>query len=295
VQRRAHRADLPRLARLGPAVRDPTLSTTLERDFFGGIVRMQLGFVGQYVRVGGYTNMPTVGDDPTTGQTGIPATMGTTRLDEDCIAGRALGCAGGLHDTIKAGIAFDTRDFEPDPNYGVFADVTAEASSKYAGSAYDYARVTAEPRVFFSPFPKLADLVIAGRAAYSVQTSGVPFFAMNTLAFTDGDHQGLGGLWTMRGYKQDRFVGPIAVLTNVELRWTFVDFDVLSQHFALEAAPFLDMGCVFDRVADFSLSRWKRGEGAGLHVAWNKATVIVFDYGISEEDQGLYMDFGQEF
>jgi len=254
---------------------DPGVNTTLERDLFSGLVRVQAGFAAQYVVV--------------------QEADGVTRLQQDCAAARIVGCSGGFHDTVKLGVALDTRDFEPDPNSGVFVDLTAELSSRAIGSAYDYARVTASPRAFFSPFPKVTDLVIAGRAVYSVQTDGAPFFYMNTLAFTDADRQGLGGLWTMRGYKQDRFVGAVAALTNVELRWSFVNFDVLGQNFGLSVAPFLDMGRVFDRVGDFTFSGWRRGEGAGLRVAWNKATIIVFDYGVSSEDSGLYMDFGHQF
>jgi len=63
----------------------------------------------------------------------------------------------------------------------------------------------------------------------------------------------------------------------------------------LMIVPFLDMGRVFDRVGDFTFAGWRRGEGAGLRIAWNKAMVIVFDYGVSSEDSGLYMDFGHQF
>jgi outer membrane protein assembly factor BamA len=274
---------------------DPGVVTTVERDFFGGVVRVQAGLGASYVRVRDYTGTATVGDDAASGATGIPATMGTTRLKEDCDAARIVGCSGGVHDTLKLGVAFDTRDFEPDPRSGFFVDLTAEMSSRVLGSAYDYARVTFSPRAFVSPFPKLTDLVIAARGVYSVQTDGVPFFAMNTLAFTDTDRQGLGGLWTIRGYNQDRFVGPVSALANVEVRWTFVDFDAGSQSFALSVAPFLDLGRVFDRVEDFSFASWKRGEGGGLRIAWNRATIIVLDYGFSTEGSGLYMDFGHQF
>jgi outer membrane protein assembly factor BamA len=274
---------------------DPGIAATVERDFFGGVVRVQAGLAASYVRVRDYTGAPIKADDAATGRTNVDATMGTTHLRDDCDAARIVGCAGGRHDTLKLGVAFDTRDFEPDPNAGFFFDLTAELSSRYIGSEYDYARVTFSPRAFVSPLPKLADVVLAGRAVYSVQTDGTPFFAMNNLAFTDGDRQGLGGLRSLRGYKQDRFVGPVAAMANVEVRWTFVDFTVASQSFALSVAPFLDIGRVFDKVGDFTFSNWKRGQGAGLRVAWNKATVIVFDYGISSEDSGLYMDFGHQF
>jgi outer membrane protein assembly factor BamA len=278
------------------SLEDPTLATTLERSLAGGLVRVQLGFGGQYVKIRDYTGTRTQGDDPTTGATGMPATMGTTRLEEDCRAARIVGCGGGVNDTIKLGVALDTRDYEPDPNAGVFVDLTGELSNRYVGSDYDYARVTFSPRLFYSPLPRLADLVLAGRVVYSVQTDGVPFFAMNGLALTDQDRQGLGGLWTMRGYKQDRFVGPVSALANAEVRWTFAMLPrLLGEDFSLQLAPFVDVGRVFDHVGDFTFAGWRSGEGVGLHVLWNKATVIVIDYGVSSEDQGLYMDFGQQF
>jgi outer membrane protein assembly factor BamA len=254
---------------------DPGVSATVERDFVGGLVRAQAGVGSSVVSVRTYP--------------------GATRLGNDCATGRVVGCAGGLHDTIKVGMALDTRDYEPDPNSGVFVDATGEISSRLLGSSWDYARMTVSPRVFVSPIPELTDLVVAARAVLSVQTEGVPFQAMNTLAFTDGDRQGLGGLRTLRGYKQDRFVGPMAALANAELRWTFVSFTVGNQRFGLSAAPFVDVGRVFDRVSDFALGGWRRGQGGGLRIAWNKATIVVVDYGVSTEDSGLYMDFGHQF
>jgi hypothetical protein len=32
-----------------------------------------------------------------------------------------------------------------------------------------------------------------------------------------------------------------------------------------------------------------------LRVAWNQATILVFDYGVSSEDAGLYIDFRHIF
>jgi len=274
---------------------DPSFRASVERDLFGGLIRVQVGIGVSYARVRDYSGTPTVGDDVVTGQTDLPATMATTRLEEDCDAGRVVGCAGGMHDTLKLGIAFDTRDYEPNPKSGVFVDLAGEFSNRVIGSAYDYARVTFTPRVFVSPMPALADLVLALRGVVSMQTSGVPFFAMSTLAFTDIDRQGLGGIWTLRGYNQDRFVGPIAAAANGELRWAFVTFDILRQNFSLAAVPFFDVGRVYDRVRDLSFRDWRYGAGGGLHVAWNKATVVVFDYGLSVEGRNFYMGIGQQF
>ena len=136
-------------------------------------------------------------------------------------------------------VAYDTRDFEPDPNSGVFIELTSELAGKFSLSEYDWARITLSPRAYYSPFPKLADVVVAGRLLGSVQSAGTPFFEMNQLSFADYDRPGLGGLRTLRGFKQDRFVGGVVALATLEVRWTFYEFNIKQQHFGLMLAPFL--------------------------------------------------------
>lgn len=86
----------------------------------------------------------------------------------------------------------------------------------------------------------------------------------------------------------------MAVAANAEIRWTFVRFPLLQQHFSLLVAPFVDAGRVFDRVG-FSLADWKVAGGGGLRVGWNQSTIIMFDFGASREDTGFYIDFGMMF
>ena len=59
--------------------------------------------------------------------------------------------------------------------------------------------------------------------------------------------------------------------------------------------PFLDIGRVFDDVGQTTLGGWKRTQGGGLRIAWNEATVLMVDYGFSDEDQGLYLNFNHIF
>jgi hypothetical protein len=122
-----------------------------------------------------------------------------TKLHDDCVAMRVVGCNGGWNDSLKLGIAFDTRDFEPDPNMGAFIDLMTNIGTRALGSSFEYARVTFSPRAYWSPAPKLADVVLATRFVVSGQTSGTPFFAMDTLAFTSEDQHGLGGSRTLLG------------------------------------------------------------------------------------------------
>lgn len=270
----------------------PTGQVSLERDLFGGLVRLQYGLGVQYVGISRYDGTETSVD--VNGKS-TAAVHGATKLGLDCAAGVVRGCDGGWNDTLRLGVAFDTRDFEPDPRSGVFADLTGEWSAKGFGSAYDYLRVTFASRFFWSLLPrKWTELVLASRLLYSIETAGAPFYAMSFLSLTEANQEGLGGENTLRGYRQNRFVGPMAAVANVELRWTFVHFRVLKQQFSLQAAPFLDVGRVFDTVR-LDFTGWRASYGGALRVAWNRTTLVRFDFGASREDTGFYVDFGMPF
>jgi Omp85 superfamily domain len=271
----------------------PSGTVTLERSFLGGLVRLELGAVVQYVAISKYDGTSTNGTDASGNS--VPAIHGPTKLGLDCGAGIVRGCDGGWNDMLKAGIAFDTRDFEPDPDDGVFADAVVEWSSSGFGSSHDYLRFTTTARFYASPFPKVADLVLASRIAYSMLTANAPFFAQGTLGGTEHDIEGaLGGDYTLRGYRNNRFSGPMMALANVEIRWTFLKFHLFKQHFGLMLAPFLDVGRVFDNAA-FSLSSWRAAYGGAFRVAWNHSSIFRLDVATSREDMGVYVDVDLPF
>jgi hypothetical protein len=102
-------------------------------------------------------------------------------------------------------------------------------------------------------------------------------------------------LRTLRGYKQDRFVGPVMTLLNAEVRWTFVHFEVASQKFALITVPDMDLGASYDRVSQIRLGGWKRSQGAALRISWNLATIVTTEYAFSDEDSAFYVNFNHMF
>jgi len=142
----------------------PQGQVLLERSLLGGRVRALYGLNVIYESITRYDSA------------GAP-----TKLGIDCAAHAVIGCDGGWNDSLRAGLAFDTRDFDPDPNSVVFIDSTGQWSAKGFGSSADYVRWTTAARAYYSPFPKRADVVLAGRFLYSIQSAGVPFFAANTL------------------------------------------------------------------------------------------------------------------
>ena len=205
------------------------------------------------------------------------------------------GCSGGWNNFFRFGLSFDTRDFEPDPNRGVFVDAALDVGSRAVGSGYEWARFMVAPRVYFDPFRRWVDLVFAARGTLQVQSSSSPFFAMNFLPYTEDPRTGLGGLRTLRGYKQDRLVGPVMSLLNLEVRWTFLRVQALGQRFAFIAVPNMDLGATYDRASDLRLRGWKRSQGGALRISWNQATILTTEYAFSHEDSAFYVNFNHMF
>ncbi len=256
-----------------------------EYDLLGGLVRPLFGFRVAYNWIGDYTG------DTVNGALELP-----THLRDDCNSGRAKGCNGGFDNYVKLGVSFDTRNFEPDPSSGILAQAVMELSPKFLGSSLNYGRLATTISGYGTLLKfKTQQIVLAGRFLYEWQFGDVPFYSMDTYAFTERDRQGLGGLRTLRGYKQDRFIGPVSLLSNMELRWSFIEFEIFKQRIKLEAVPFFDAGRTFENNGGITLNDWKLDGGLGLRLAWNLSTIIVFDYGFTPEGNAFYMDLGHVF
>ncbi|HNL53795.1 MAG TPA: BamA/TamA family outer membrane protein, partial [Turneriella sp.] len=227
---------------------------------------------------------------------GGEATSGRTLLGIENQQGLVRGYDGGWHNLVRFGIAIDTRDYEPDPNKGQMFEAIVETSNKAYGSQFNFTRYTVSEKFFYSPFEKLVDLVIAGRAAYTQAVGDVPFYSLDQFTSTERIYQGgLGGLRSLRGYKASRFMATNMALANLELRWTMFDFTVAGQRFAPIFVPFFDIGSAFDQPKDISTSVWRYAYGAGIRIAWNQATIIMVDYAMSKEDSNMFINFSHIF
>ena len=271
----------------------PVFIASVERLFLGDRIRVLGGIGISYARIRDYTGKPV--DAVDAGGTSTQAIEAPTRLSEDCAAGRLVGCSGGRDDYLRLGISYDTRDYEPDPNSGGFLDLALDTGTVALGSQFDYVRVMAAARGYWSPVPDAADLVVAGRAVFEAQSNGAPFFSMDTLPFTEDPRNGLGGHRTLRGFRQDRFVGSVMTAINAELRWTFGHLTVKGQRFGFIAVPFFDAGRPYDAVGQLTLRDWRPAYGGALRIAWNLATIVTIDYGRSSEDAGFYVNFNHIF
>jgi hypothetical protein len=308
----------------------PQVNFSLEKSFFGGLMRAVLGtrlsnnIVKTYdgtiqkasdnfwdntnavYKTG--SEIPFLGDQIGPNINNVPTIQGKTKLTEDFERGKITGINGGYVNLLRVGLVYDSRDFEPDPSRGIFAEITHERSHRAVGSNFEFNRTYASVRYFYQIFPSVfKKLVFASRVAFVHNAGNLPFFEYRNMWSTEGNLSGLGGRTTLRGFMQDRFVGPNMGFANFELRWRFYEVP----GFTFNLAPMFDMGRVWDSLDRVKANAWdgyKYSTGLGLRIIWNQSTVIYLEWarsretGISEwgvprlfTQSNFYLNFGHIF
>jgi hypothetical protein len=260
-------------------------SVNVEYDLLGGRLRPLLGVQLRYLDIQDYTGDVIDG-----------AVMQQTKLQADAQQGLIRGVAGGWDNHIRIGLSYDTRDYEPNPTAGILAQALVSGSATAFGSGYNYGEAILGFSHFTSLLPSVTQLVFAGNYLVADRFGNVPFYAQNRLAVPlDELKTGLGGWKTLRGYHRNRFVGDVTALATWELRWGFAQTAIWKQHLAFMLAVFGDTGRVFDSLDTLTLHDWKYDAGGGLRLAWNLATLVSFEYAVSEEGGLFYMELGHQF
>ncbi|HSV97484.1 MAG TPA: DUF5982 domain-containing protein [Spirochaetota bacterium] len=206
------------------------------------------------------------------------------------------GYDGGWTNFGRAGIGYDTRDFEPDPKKGYYAEYCFEAATGIIGSDYDFTKHNVQLMYFLTPFNPLT---FGLRAGYTTSANDIPFYEMDYFGFALNRRQGLGGNRTLLGYKKSRFVGKTMTVANADARFQFWEITGGGQRFAFKLIGFYDTGNVYDEAGNpFDSPRWAdyhHSYGGGLAIAWNLSTIVHFLYGMSEEDSSISIDFNYKF
>jgi outer membrane protein assembly factor BamA len=225
---------------------------------------------------------------------------------------------GGIVPVIKVGLVVDTRDNRPNPMKGIATEVVIESSPEIMGAESSFNRLGIIHRQYFTLIPR--DLSFAYRLGYQTTLSGKgPFYyrsQMISSVLTQSAAGGLGGAKTLRGVRRNRVVGDGVVYGNAELRWKFVRFDLINNHFYLGLNAFTDFGKVTKKVElenqiapvssipqpdyfNWGAEKMHYSYGAGLRAAMNENFIIAVDYGLAADKQdgtsGFYMGLNYLF
>ncbi len=216
---------------------------------------------------------------------------------------------------LKAGLIYDTRDFEANPFKGAWSEAVFSFAPSFLGDGkFTYSKLTLIHRQYFTIIPKKVSF--AYRLGYQgTMTGTVPFHMQPHIVptfLTSATSQGLGGSRTLRGVLRNRVVGDGIAFGNLELRWIFFRTVIFNQNLYLGTNLFFDAGGVVDKMeVDLSEARIQLGEefpqyfnpgaesihmssGIGLKVALNENFIVSFDFGKAFDRQdgntGFYIN-----
>ncbi len=251
----------------------------------------------------GEDKLPWVSDSP--GLFELYKTWGIISPDE---------ATGGLINTVKAGLTFDTRDNRPNPMKGIWTEAGIETSQKFLGSKATFGKFYFTHRQYFTLIP--SDLSFAYRLGYQQTIFGdVPFYYQSQVIVSSlrgATSEGLGGSKTLRGIWRNRVIGDGIFYGNAELRWKAVRFNFINQNFYIGVNGFSDFGRVTKKIsyntsgivnssAYFNPGAEKMhvSAGVGLRIVMNENFIIALDLGKAFNEQdgntGFYMGLNYLF
>lgn len=231
---------------------------------------------------------------------------------------------GGLINTIKLGVTYDSRDNRPNPMKGLWTEMGIETSQKFLGSAATFGKFYFTHRQYFTIIPR--NLSFAYRLGYQQTIFGtVPFYYQTQVIVSvlrGAFSEGLGGSKNLRGILRNRIVGDGIFYGNAEFRWKAARFTFINQDWYLGLNAFSDFGMVTDKIkfpqpslADIKqyagdnatvdqffnpgAEKLHLSAGLGLRVVMNENFIIAVDFGkafnAQDGNSGLYIGLNYLF
>lgn len=188
----------------------------------------------------------------------------------------------GLAHVLSAGLVYDSRDQEPAPHAGLFADVAVRAASPWWGSAFSFFGATLTARSY-TPLVESRGVVLAERLIADVVLGDAPVRELQRVGGLV-ELPALGGQELGRGVRVARFATPLKLISQHELRVDLAHVDLWGKDLGLVAVGFVDAGVALwrlDRAAALVV-----GAGSGLRVEWNHTFVMRLDLALSPLEPG---------
>lgn len=141
---------------------------------------------------------------------------------------------------LRAGLVYDTRDYEGVPTRGILAKAHLIAAPGFLGSSDTYFKFHTTWRQYI-PLVK-ESLTLAYRLDYQAFLGDAPWYVIPF--YTPGgpvyDNAALGGYRSIRGLMYNRVTGSSIGFMNAELRWKFAGLTLFRQDIGLMLSGFCD-------------------------------------------------------
>ncbi|MCB9670009.1 MAG: BamA/TamA family outer membrane protein [Alphaproteobacteria bacterium] len=181
---------------------------------------------------------------------------------------------------LQLGVMFDTRDEEPAPSRGVWAEATVRGASRLWGSTMGYVGANVTVRGYV---PLVGDrLVLADRVVLDGLVGDAP---TSELTIPGGTQTLLfyGDMTTGRGVRIGRYLGRTKVLQQLELRGSVWRPSLAGIELDLGGLAFIDLGFVGVDASDTRtlFTRPLPTVGGGLRIGVDHTFIIRADVGVS--------------
>ena len=199
---------------------------------------------------------------------------------------------GGNHTFIKAGISWDTRDFEAHPMSGIWTEfMVMSAPSFLSNTDYSFTTLAFIHRQYIPIIEK--KLTVAYRLDYQPTLGDIPFYAMPIVHGSRITNYGYGGGESIRGIFRNRLLGKDVFYANMELRWLFAKSKIGKANMEWGVTTFFDTGRVTKRfdIPDnapyvaYGKETFHNAYGVGFKFTVNKNMVVTMDYGMPANKQ----------
>jgi outer membrane protein assembly factor BamA len=214
------------------------------------------------IRTGGVTDLPYTGDL----YPGLDGLQGST------VNGQGFT------------VAYDNRDSAVTTTQGTLGAAHVEIIDRSLGSSESYVKYGFELRNF-TPFRERFVLALHSVLDYLSDAGQAPFY----------ERSSIGGVKSLRGFGDDRFVDANRFFSSVELRTRALRgqlFDVITE---LEVAPFMDAGEVFSKASTVPLDSLHYVGGVGFRGVVRPQVVGFVDIGYGSEGPAVFTGLDYPF
>lgn len=184
------------------------------------------------------------------------------------------GSGENLTSYLTVQLRWDTRDSQIHPQKGWKLSFNSDFAFKFIGSDFDFQRYRLDVCKYQKLF--IPSHIIAGRLWTQHIEGTAPYYEQSII----------GGTWTARGFKVDRFIDRALTFVTIEYRFPI--------YRKIGGILFVDIGRVFPSIDKFRFYNWKIDSGFGLRY-YLENFVVRFDTGFSNEGMRIFFNFGHIF
>lgn len=184
----------------------------------------------------------------------------------------------------KLSFRYDTRDKQLIPTQGSYVNISAEFNQNLKHQEENqWWRFMFDARHLVPHGPGL--VFVAHAFMDSISGPGVPFYEEPTL----------GGDTTLRAFGQSRFIDENAFLVNFEERIPVLGKRIFDHLINLEAAPFVDIGRVYDTFGTKAFTNLQVNPGLGLRMLAPPNVVGRLDIGHGRDGTNVFVGLDYPF